>query len=84
VVVETGPFFATLNINDRTTATDSNVLTNIVTIKYLPKDKAIQARRLIQGLKISNEQKIDLSNLDINELRVKLEEIGKAREAQEK
>lgn len=80
VVVETGPLFATLKITDRTTTTDSNVITNLLTVEYLPKAKAIHARRLIQGLKISHEENVDLANFNIGELRAKLEEIGKARE----
>lgn len=78
VVVETGPFFATLVITDRTSSTESNVPTNIVKVKYLKKNEATTARRIIQGLKISYEQKVDLASLGVNELTGKLEEIGRA------
>lgn len=80
VTVETGPFFATLVLTDRTASTNSDTPTNTNTIKYLWKHEAARARRIIQGLKISAEQKVNVTAMKTTELVAKLEEIGRARE----
>lgn len=80
VTLETGPVFATLNVIDRTTSHGANVPTNVVTIAYILRHKAIRARRIIQGLKVCFEQKVNLGHIGLFELRDELEEIGRGRE----
>ncbi|MBX4206106.1 hypothetical protein KW795_02815 [Candidatus Microgenomates bacterium] len=48
-------------------------------IKFLPIAKAMQARRIIEGLIASEAKGIDLSSFEPEELMDKLEEIGRAR-----
>lgn len=52
-----------------------------LSIKYLPKEKALRARRLLQGLKICHDEEIELSHFEKEELCRKVEELGKAQEA---
>jgi hypothetical protein len=49
-------------------------------IKYLWKNDAIKTRRVIMGLVIANQQKIDIAQIPTSELITKVEEIGKSKE----
>jgi hypothetical protein len=73
VIVETGFFFAKLKLVDR------GYTEGIIEIDYLNRDEAITARRIIQGLVIANEQKIDLIQLDPQEVRDKIEALGRVK-----
>lgn len=49
-------------------------------IKYLSRLDAIKARRIISGLILSHKEQIDMRNIPLEELKRKLEEIGRAHE----
>jgi hypothetical protein len=77
VVVTTNPFFATLKVE--ITGFD----TNPDPITFLKKSDAIRAKRIIMGLitvQKDGKDGIDLSNIPLEEVRHKIEEIGKAQE----
>lgn len=57
VTVASSLFFASLNVVDQYFAKDP------MTIKYLPKRKALEARRLIQGLIVSTRENIDYADV---------------------
>jgi hypothetical protein len=46
-------------------------------VKFLPIKDAIKLKRIIMGLIMCKKQSIDVSQIPLNELRVKLEELGK-------
>ena len=70
VFVETTYMFGNLKIVDR------NFVENEISIPYLKRDEAIKAKKIIQGLMISDREKIDLSQVHDNDLAKKLEELG--------
>ncbi len=72
VIIEAAPLFATLKLRDR--GWDKSV-----SIKYLKKDDALKARRIIEGILILQSQKIDLLQFDPPSLSEYLENIGRAR-----
>lgn len=74
VEVETTPFSATLKI------THGDFKEQPVIIKDLDPDKAIKARRIIQGLIIGQGEQIDFSKIKTKDLVKKLEELGKTTE----
>lgn len=49
-------------------------------IKYLPKQHAIEARRIISGLVMAHNENIELNGIPLPETKQKLELIGRARE----
>lgn len=71
VFVETSILFASLNI------IDSGFAENIIQISFLKKDEAIRARKIIQGIVVAAKQGVDLSKLELQDLLVKIEELGK-------
>ena len=73
VVVETAPFFASLDIEIL------KPLSKSIVIDYLWVDEALKARRIIQGLRAVEKEGIDIANQPVNELLKKLEIIGKVR-----
>ena len=73
IAVQQGLFFATLEIVDRFFSQDPLI------IPYLKKKDAIKARRILQGMIITKNEKIETQDLSINELVDKLERIGKSR-----
>ena len=75
VFVEAGPIFATLKIVDK------GFVENLVEVKYLKKNEAYKARRIIQGLVVAVKDKIDLAGLEGEDFARKIEELGKATEA---
>jgi len=75
VFLQTSLLFASLKIIDL-----SYNIENSIKVDYLPKYKACKARRIIQGLVIANKESIDLSQLPPNELAMKAEQLGDARE----
>lgn len=73
VVVQHGPLFAHIVINDRYFAQDP------IVVEFLRKKDAILLRRIILGLMIAKKEKILMHTMPIHELRMKLEKIGKTR-----
>jgi hypothetical protein len=73
VMIETGPFFATLVILDKSAG---NVIKEDLKIHFVDKSKAFEARKLIQGLIICRKEKVDLSGHTDGEIREKVEQIG--------
>jgi len=73
VIVSHGLFFANIEIVDRYYAQQP------IVVKYLKKDDAILARRIIQGMIIAKKEEIDIGNLPKELLLKRLEEIGKSR-----
>lgn len=71
VFIDTDLFFAKLTIIDK------GFTENSISLKYLKKKDASKARRIVQGLVVANEQKIDLSQFTPEDLATKLEELGK-------
>lgn len=79
VKLSTGPFFATITLDlKRPPRREDDFL--VQPINYLWKRDAVRIRRIILGLIVANEEKIDIGKIQISELVRKLEEIGKARE----
>lgn len=73
VSIQTGLFFAKIEITDRYFSQDPT------TIEYLWKSDAILARRLIQGMIIATNEDIDMRKLPMDELLSKLSRIGQTR-----
>ncbi|KKR80489.1 MAG: hypothetical protein UU73_C0001G0353 [Candidatus Daviesbacteria bacterium GW2011_GWA1_41_61] len=71
VFIETDPFFAKLTIIDK------GFTENSINLKYLKKEDAAKARKIIQGLVVAHEQSIDLAHFPPEELTLKLEKLGK-------
>lgn len=72
--IETIPFFATLVI------IDDRYKDKPVKVRFLSRQDAIKARRILQGLILGREQKIDFSKLKDPNLAKKIEALGKIRE----
>lgn len=75
VVVSESLLFATLEIVDRMYPQET------IIVEYLPKESARRVRWLIEGLIVAQKQKIDLSKIPREELLVKIEKIGKTKQA---
>jgi hypothetical protein len=72
VVVEAMPFYATLKI------TINGYKENPLTLGFLPRDKAYEAKRLIYGLQQALKQQINISQVkDIDKAKEQLVAIGK-------
>ncbi len=68
------PFFATLNIVEASSPTTP------ITLKYLKKDQALKARRIIQGMIISKKMEIDITKMkNDSDLVQKLEKLGSSK-----
>lgn len=72
-VVSSSVFFSTLRIE----LGPGGFHQNPPSIKYLKKNEALKARRMIMGLIICMKEKIDLSGLSSREIAEKTEEIGR-------
>ncbi|MFZ2026673.1 MAG: hypothetical protein WAV30_05285 [Microgenomates group bacterium] len=70
VFINMAPFFAQLVIHSKTFEA------NEVRIRYLWKNQAIYARRIIEGLRIFEQKQIDTSSYSKRELLSKLEELS--------
>lgn len=70
VFVNLAPFFAQLVIISKTFEE------NEIKIRYLRKDEAVFARRIIEGLRIFANKRIDTSNYTVKELVSKLQELS--------
>lgn len=62
ISVETGLLFARINVMDQYFAKDA------MSVEYLPKEKALIARRLIQGLIVSTRENIDYADVPKDEI----------------
>lgn len=71
VIIESSPFFATLQIVSRTFAENS------ISIGYLDAKKAYRVQMIIEGLRTFAEHNIDTSNYEVKELITKIEEFHK-------
>ena len=71
VLIETSPFFATLEIVSRT-FTENNIK-----IGHLDAKKAVQVQMIIEGLRTFADHNIDTSNYEVSELIAKIEEFHK-------
>ncbi len=74
VKVSTGLLFSTMNFELQ------GYETNPPKIKFLSNSKAMKARRIIAGLMAAHQNNIDLTQIPVEELTSKVEEIGRARE----
>jgi hypothetical protein len=70
IFINVAPFFAQLVIVSKT------FKENEIRIKYLRKEEAVFARRIIEGLRIFESKQIDTSNYTKKELVAKLEELS--------
>jgi len=70
VQANVGPFFGTLNMSSRYFATTP------CTINFLKRDDALRLQRLLQGYIICEEQNIETSNIDKDQLVVMLNDLG--------
>lgn len=73
VTVETTPFLATLKI------IDNRYQDNPIILKNLRRKSALRAHKIIQGLILGREQKIDFSKIEAPDLVKKIEALGEAR-----
>ncbi len=73
VVVNHGIFFAKLELFDRYFAEQP------ISVEYLKKDEAVKARHIIQGLVLVKKDNIDISTLELDNLVMKLGQIGQSR-----
>lgn len=76
VFVEASPFFSTLRI------VDTGFVEASIDVKFLKKNDAMRARRIIQGLVLAAKEGIDLTLLKEKKMLEKIEELGKIREAE--
>lgn len=74
VSVHTSIFFASLVI------TDQGYHDKVIQIRFLPRNSAVKARRIIQGLVIAFRENIDPEKIDPIELADKAEKLGKTRQ----
>lgn len=74
IFVDVGPIFATIEIVEK------DVPNSKIRVRYILKKDAMKLRKIVQGLILAKEKKIDLSVLDNKELLEKIEEIGRAKE----
>lgn len=70
VIVDCSPFFATLKIMYE------GFGPNTVNVKFLKKDEAQKARRIIQGLAVAAKEGVDLTKLKTEDIISKAENIG--------
>lgn len=74
VIVDSGPFFATLKVIDVSFAE------NKLVVEYLSKSDAMKARRLIEGLTVASKMNIDLTKVNKKHLVNHIQELGTIRE----
>ena len=70
IFINTAPFFAQLIIVSKTFAK------NEIRIRYLWKDEAIYARRIVEGLRAFEVKQIDTSVFTVADLREKLSQLS--------
>lgn len=73
VSINTSMFFSSCTIVDR------NYVEDELVIRFLRRNEAFKMRRILMGLIISDENKVDLSAYSIKDLRKYLEKIGASR-----
>jgi len=71
VALETGPLFATLRFKNKTAPFEET------SIQYLPKSQAQEMQRIVQGLMLASQEKIDTTYVRNDELKERAEESGK-------
>jgi hypothetical protein len=70
ILINTAPFFAQLVIVSKT------FTRNEIRIRYLRKNEAVYARRIIEGLRVFQNKQIDTSSYTKEELLTKLKELS--------
>lgn len=73
VFVHTGILFGSLSI------VDLGYIENLITVNYLNKSDALEARKVVQGLIVSLKQNVDLSKVEVSDLKSKIETLGEAK-----
>ncbi len=76
VSVDTTPFFASLHFTFRSSSNKA------ISVKFLKKREAILMRRLVDGLRLAKDNKIDLSKLDNETIIGQTTELGKIEETE--
>jgi hypothetical protein len=71
ISVETSIFFGTLKV------IPDGYPGQPIIVKFLKKDEAIKARRIIQGLTVASREGIDITQIPNQELKNKIEDLGK-------
>lgn len=71
VFCDSGPFFSTLEI------VDSGFKETVISVKWLRKKQAEEARRIITGLIEASKEGVDLTKLEASNIRGDLEKIGR-------
>lgn len=71
-IVESGVFFSTLRLQ----LGPGGFKQDPPPIRYLKKEEALRAKRIIVGLLICNKEKIDFADMTNDEILVKVEKIG--------
>ncbi len=72
VLVDTGPFFASLKVID----SSNERFPVTLTVGFLKNTTALQAQKIIQGLIAAKKQGIDFCQFDTEELKQQLERLG--------
>lgn len=72
VALESGPLFATLKI------VPDGYPGQPLSVRYLKKDEALRARRIIQGLMVGVKRGVDMSKIEHPHLKRNIEAVGKA------
>jgi hypothetical protein len=75
VIIEMSPLFTTLKIIEGMIGTGVEL-----DLKPVRRHEAIKAKRIIMGLMIANKERVELSDLNPEDVAKKVEELGKAQE----
>jgi cobalamin-dependent methionine synthase I len=73
VTLDATPFFATLKFKDRMPTQE------VITVDFLNKDQAHEARRILEGLIVAATEGVDFSQLSTTEILGKVSAIGKTK-----
>lgn len=75
IIAEVSVLFGTLRIQQVWLPSE------FITIRYLKKHDAIEARKIIQGLMVSRHENINLAQLSPNQVRTTIQGVGKTKTA---
>lgn len=78
ISIDTSLLFARITIIDR------NFVHDQLKVRYLKKHEAFKMRRIVMGLAIANANKVDLTQYTLEQIREYTEEIGRAREMEDR
>lgn len=71
VQADLGPIFGSL------TFTSEHFINNTQTIRYLPRKDVLAIQQMVQGFIVAHQEGIDLGDIDDEELKKKLDELGR-------